>query len=293
VRVDWPFRLMADTRGQSIGWALVNAPIVTEGHRKQLAQLKKAGYRFAGMTSYLSFPKDEDAGDIVALCEAWFHCFREPDRYLPPGMPRTLLTLSDFTDPTEVSPQKGVKECDFVHVGGETPWKQTIKGWDLACACIKRLAGAGSRGVVLVSAATELIGVEGVTIQPKVPWPEFLGLLSRARFVLVTSGQDPSPRVLAEALCVDTPVVVSGGILGGWHYVHPSTGAFFDGDHDVLDAARHCLSGDLLPRAWFEAHHGPLPAGRRLLELVSSVDPSIEERSHLVLDRGPPTGGSF
>jgi len=293
VAADWPFLPVADTAGDDVGWVLINAPLVRGRFRRQFAALRRGGYRFAGMSSHLSFPLSA-VGRVCeerALCEAWCHCFRNPDRYLGPNMPRALLALSDFTDPDEITPATSAypgspdEVFDFLYVGGETPWKRRVKRWDLAVRVIRRLASADLSGVVLQSDNTHaLVDVPGVTITPKLPRQHFLSLLARCRFLLVTSGEDPSPRILAEALCLDVPLLIQRHILGGWHYVTPASGAFFDDEHDISAAAQRCLAPALTPRRLFTAQHGPVPAGKRLLALLGELDRSITETSHLTVD---------
>lgn len=122
-----------------------------------------------------------------------------------------------------------------------------------------------------------------MTFSPRLQWLEFLARLAHARFLFVPNVLDASPRVLTEALCLDIPVVVNRRILGGWKYVNVFTGVFFDGEDDVVAAVRRCLAAPISPRRWFQAHHGPYHAGRRLLALLRSLDPTITERSHLGL----------
>ena len=67
---------------------------------------------------------------------------------------------------------------------------------------------------------------------------------------------DASPRVLAEAMCLDVPILVNRHIVGGWKYVHGQTGAFFDSVDNVVPAFREIVDGlqrgDLHPREWFQ-----------------------------------------
>ena len=37
--------------------------------------------------------------DVYSAMDGWLHCFRNPDAVLPPGVPRILLSESDFYDP--------------------------------------------------------------------------------------------------------------------------------------------------------------------------------------------------
>jgi hypothetical protein len=89
---------------------------------------------------------------------------------------------------------------------------------------------------------------------------------------------------MAEALCLNVPIVVYRGILGGWKYVNGFTGTFFEGEHDVTSAVRNLNCSRLAPRAWFRANYGPYRAGKKLLSLVRAAHPTLREESHLRLD---------
>jgi glycosyltransferase involved in cell wall biosynthesis len=116
-----------------------------------------------------------------------------------------------------------------------------------------------------------------------------LAVIAAARCLFVPAVLDASPRVLAEALCLDVPVVVNRSILGGWQYVNPFTGVFFDGLDDVVPAVLEAVGTPGRPRSWFMAHHGPARAGARVLRLLRSLDPSLPALTHVLLapDRGP------
>lgn len=129
-----PFLRVTDPRGRASRWVLVRAPVTGRGAAARLGELAAAGCRFAGITSYLGFPGDgyRDQRDYGLLCEAWFHCFREPDRYLPNAGLRVLLSESDFTDPRIVDPARldgpagfvngPLGSVDVVYVGGSQRW---------------------------------------------------------------------------------------------------------------------------------------------------------------------------
>lgn len=291
-KLRWPFLLVFDSRGRATGWALLNGPIVNHEQQEQFAELRRGNYHFAGMSSYMRFPltEDLDALQYEALCEVWCHCFREPHQFLSTGIPRDLISVSDFTDYIRVSPQR-VRRAgqsqgfDFVYVGAAEDWKKEVKSWGLAGRCLPRLTKElGLHGLVIGSLGGDLAPSPDITFSPHLPWDDFLAELAQARFLFVPNGIDASPRLMAEALCLDVPLVVNRSILGGWKYVNAFTGVFFDGEHDVVDAVRKCLSRTLAPRDWFRTNYGPYLAGKRLLRLLKSVDPGLSERSHLCLD---------
>lgn len=286
----WPLMYVTDSRQRSAGWAVINAPIVSPSRYEQFAALRRAGFRFIGMSSDGEFPRlaEADTLDYTAICEAWCHCFREPDRYLPRGTPRALISNSDFTDPrrvaAEVAQISGTDEhhADFVYVGATEPWKREAKNWRLAQRAIPRMCEAlGLRALVV--GAPELSPSSHIMCVPLLPWRELLARIARAKFLFVPNIDDASPRVLTEALALDVPVVVHREIIGGWKYVNAFTGVFFDGQDDLVDSVRSCIERAMKPRRWFEANFGPYHAGTRLLDLLRPLDPSIAERSHLGL----------
>ncbi len=279
----WPFAFLRDTHRRGVRWAVINARVTSPSRHAMFADLRRDGYRFVGMSSDMTFPlvDEPDPLDYTAACEAWCHCFRDPERYLPPHLPRTLLAASDFTDPHALADVTPAAPIDFVYVAATEGWKRIAKNWQLAQRCIPALCAAGYRGLVV--AAPEPIACDGVEHTAWLPHRELLARLAGARFLFAPNELDASPRVLAEALCLDVPLVVNRKLLGGWHYVTSATGVWFDDEHDVVAAAAACLERPRTPRAWFRAHHGPHLAGARLLALLRPLDPSLTERSHLVL----------
>jgi hypothetical protein len=286
--VSWPFAFVVNSDYTETGWAIVNGPIVTCAQQDEFARLRYSGYRFAGMSSYQTFPLAEngDPLDYESVCEAWCHCFREPSRFLMGGAPRALISVSDFTDHHRISPEvfstEDEADFDFVYCGGSDAWKRHAKNWKLAAHCITAICRQlGLRCLVIGEPTDDFAAAPGVSFSPPLPWHSFLSHLAKARFLFAPNRHDASPRVLAEALCLNVPLVVHRDILGGWKYVSRFTGTFFDGTDDVVAQVRSCLLRQQAPRDWFRANHGPWVAGSRLLHLLRRVDPGISERSYL------------
>lgn len=301
--VQWPFLLVGDAAQRPIGWALLKGPLQLPEEREAMLELRRAGYRFCGLTSFMSFPRNDETGDARdyrRLCEAWCHCFREPDRHLLGAAPRSLTSESDFLDASSIAVEsargRSVGEpADFVYACPPTRWKEVAKNWQLARRCIPRICDELDLRCLVVGHGSpdDIGGSPRVRCTGQLPWRQFLATLASARFLLVPNVLDASPRVLVEALCLDVPVVVNRRILGGWKYVNEHTGTFFTDEGDAVEAVRRCLAAERSPRAWFASTHGPRRAGRRLLSLLRAVDPSISERSHLVIGErlsGPARG---
>jgi glycosyltransferase involved in cell wall biosynthesis len=298
-RLQWPFQHVLNAHGRPTAWVLVHGPIVTQQQQEQFAQLRRSGCRFAGMSSYINFPQPEpdvicgrsntDPLDYEAICEVWCHCFRDPGKYLTANLPHALLSASDFTDYMKVSRDAiggGAceEEFDFLYVGARENWKRETKNWRLAGQCIPRLCKDLRLRAFIVGTPTPQFPPDPrVVFSASLAWDQLLACLSRARFLFVPNVLDASPRLLAEALCLNVPVVVNSNILGGWKYVNRFTGAFFDGEQDVLLAVSALLERTLSPRDWFRANYGPYLAGQRLLRLLKIVDSELNEPSYLCL----------
>jgi glycosyltransferase involved in cell wall biosynthesis len=248
------------------------------------------------MSSYLTFPYGygNDELDYEEVCDVWCHCFREPNDFLRKSVPKALISVSDFTDfsslPT-IAQREQVETFDIVYVGANEPWKREAKNWRLAATLVPMLcAELGLRALVIGSAGEGFIASEQIVFRNFLPWSSMLAHMKAARILLVPNIIDASPRILAEALCLNLPVLVHRHILGGWKYVNGFTGRWFEDETDVCAAARRILDSELAPQAWFRANCGPYLAGKRLLALLRSVDPTLHERDYLRL--GDLCGGS-
>lgn len=293
----WPFEVVRDGLQRDSGWIALHGPIVTADQQQQFADLRRSGVHFVGVSSYVDFPRDDarDRIDYQAVCEAWCHCFRDPTTYLSPSIAQALISVSDFIDWDHVNgtasrlQDTSLGAYDYVYVAGVEPWKKQAKNWRLAARCIPELfRGMALRALVIGEPDHEFPAQQGVTFSPPLAWPNLLGAIGRAKFLLVPSVRDPSPRVLAEALCLNVPLLVHRDILGGWKYINRFTGRFFFGEQDILVAAQSCLAGVRHPRDWFRSHYGPLIAGRRLTALLRPADGTLTPETVLGLNPAGP-----
>jgi glycosyltransferase involved in cell wall biosynthesis len=290
--VEWPLVGLTDEHRRDIGLAGLAGPIRDAAGRERLDRIG-AGRRLVGFTGYLRFPRrptPAPAGAAEVTCVAWAHCFRDPDAYLPAGVPSDLIALSDFTDPAIVSPVElgAAKTWDFAYVCQPGAAMERVKNWALALRCLPVLCGEMGLTGLLVGRAElpeldGLAGLDRLTVAGEVPWPRLMRWLRASRFLFAPNDLDPAPRIIAEALAMDTPVLVNRHILGGWHQVNAFTGAFFEDERDVAAGAHRCLRRWTSPRRWFAAHLGPLHSGRRLAALVRRADPQAPpmRRVHL------------
>lgn len=69
------------------------------------------------------------------------------------------------------------------------------------------------------------------------------------------STSDASPRILTQALTLNTAIIVNKYIAGGFKYVNEMTGSLIADENDIIDAIKSIKerrkSGVLQPRQWY------------------------------------------
>jgi hypothetical protein len=298
MKLPWHLRRIVDEKGEDSGFGFVRGHLT----KTTMAQFSdfSADHRMLGLCSYGIFPLLHETNNsgvrqpydpedgwrrpYVEPLEGWAHCFREPDKFLPPGRPRELLSNSDFTDADQIwsavmEGGRPAKRWDLIYVCYGNSFHDVTKNWPLARRCLAPLSAAGLRVLIVGRAGyPDIPDLPGMEAVGHVGQDEFWRYLARARLLWVPSGLDPSPRVIPEALCLDVPVLAYEHLLGGWKYVTPDTGAFFHHEGDVAPAALQLLNKELEPRTWFTEHFGRRRAEERLARFLHSLGPDPSGR---------------
>ena len=206
----YPFQRIRFADGSDTGVVAVIAPFYDLNYFRSTTQralfwrLKAAGHIVLGVSSYQEFPgpisnphddRHVTPGDrtLLANVDGWLHCFRPAvaAAVLPPGVPRVLLSESDFTDAERRDgggslipwgPPTVVKKYDLAYSDQGGPWNDYARNWTLAVACIAKLAEARNVTTLVLgrdpSEAPELKPwvEKGLVVKAaaKLPWRDFL-----------------------------------------------------------------------------------------------------------------------
>jgi hypothetical protein len=292
----WEFGFVVDEERRDIGFAMIRGRLNVPGQMRQLAELRR-DHRTVGMTCQGVFPmRGELPGNLpigtspgegrheayLGSIDGWAHCFRHPDQYLPEGSPRIRYCDSDNVDPDRVwtvatQGERVTKRWDFIYTCMPVPSNIVAKNWELARRCAIRFAtNLHLRGLLVGVAALADVPMHPlIEVRPFIRWTEFVRCLLESRVAFFPNTWDPSPRVIAEALSLDVPVLVNRNILGGWHYICDATGRFFEDEEGAVQIMDSTPWDALGPREWYCAHYGPWHAGVRLAEFITSLEPSV------------------
>jgi hypothetical protein len=297
-QLPWGVRIVVDQNGNDTGFATLRGRI--EPKHDQVFDSFASGHRIIGMMQWWGFPLPEYsyAGERyrvtpalplanpwerpeIQACEAWCHCARDPDQFLPPGRPRFFMSHSDFVDADRIwqvvhggpHPAPPAKRWDVICLFSAHWYDEVQKNWSLAQACVQTLAVDWGMSVLLLSRGgiPDVPRHPNVEVRPRLSWNDCLQSIARSRLTMVAAHLDPSPRVIVESLALDVPVLVHSQILGGWKYVQEETGSFFEGEHDIGFEAYRCLSAGLHPRSWLRRRYGRDRAARRFARYLRSL----------------------
>jgi len=294
--VVFPFKKIYDQNMKFSKLISISAPFRETKHQTILDELKKQGYQFIIISSYCEFPSKisnpigindiyddrEKYGKYIYddMAIACLHCFRNPDNYIKPGIPRLLLSESDFTEPNQLIPNpKYKKSYDVLYVCLDDSddmtcvegWQAHNRNWELGKKCIKIMCEAfhlrvlifGRNGCKLAPKCSKF-----VKTKPFTPYHKFLKYLQKSKMLFVPNIADASPRVATQAMCLNVPVLMNKNIVGGWKYINDKTGEFFTDENDFSNVMTKMLNKQYEPRKYFEENYGIKKSGEKLLEFV-------------------------
>ena len=98
--------------------------------------------------------------------------------------------------------------------------------------------------------------------------------------MIISSYEDASPRVIGEALLLNTPVIVNKDIIGGWKYVDEESGVFYD-SLTIKTKIKEIMEKKFNPRKYFLKNYGIQNSGKKFRDFIVSIDPSFSKYKQL------------
>lgn len=300
-----PFVNLYDDKGKKINVILLSHPFTREtgdnGSYEQYVKWKNKGLHFVGISSYSEFPgmvtnphdslsdknmKAWTEHNYMEDCEAWLHCFRNPDKYITSNMPKALISESDFANERHKPAPNVSKKYDFIYIclkdndKCEPGWQSHIRNWELAKKCLKIMCNKFRlKGLIVGRTNCEL--PQGchtlMDVRDFMPYNKFIKCYQQCKFIFVPNSVDASPRTLSEALAYDLRCLVNYNILGGWKYVNNHTGEFFHNENDFEQALTKLLNNydNYTPSKYYWNNYGTKHAGKRLRDFLCDNIPNL------------------
>jgi glycosyltransferase involved in cell wall biosynthesis len=219
----------------------------------------------------------------ASLIDLWGHCYKEPEKFIPKGKPCLLLSESDFVDPVNVVVRDRTRKFKWDLFYFTLPGRRGVryKGISLFLDMLPILCNEFKLKIAVIVYAPGRLRLRSrhkkyiKQFRNKLTFFKTLGhrrmarVMSACRFGLFPNRLDCSPLLLTEALVRNCPVLVSDKIFGGWKYVNPETGLFFN-KINIGDKLEKALSSRFNPRVNFLSHWGMVNTAKRLAQFCKT-----------------------
>lgn len=299
----FPFRYFTDASGISLPIVAVTGFFRDNEAKMKFFEYQQKGFHIFGITAYKMFPnreklkldssegqfeKDDDF-DFTKNIKNWLCCFKDKESYGFTEFNNVIdMSESDFYDieMIPVIPQNS-KKYDFIYIcnkdGDTCPlngWNAINRNYDLALKCFPilmdefKLKGlvVGREGCGLEELYTEKIEVVGF-----LEWHILQNKMRESRFLFVPNIYDASPRVVAECITKNVPVLMNKEILCGFKYIHPETGEFFSNEIDLKPALQNLLArmDTISPMDWWEKNFSRARSYKKLRDFLAECFPGV------------------
>jgi hypothetical protein len=122
----------------------------------------------------------------------------------------------------------------------------------------------------------ELYG-DNIEVTDFLDYYELQNRMRQSRFLFVPNIYDASPRVVAECLIKNVPVIMNESIRGGYKYINYNTGEFFNDEHDIRTALNSLLKkiNIINPQEWWINNYGIDNSSIKLRNILYNQYPDI------------------
>ena len=301
----FPYRYLYDENGKILPIVLVSGFFRDDKERNMFSEYVHNGIKVVGITAYKSFPKPitdntgdnsskDDPFDYYANIKNWLCCFRDPELYGGFDKTHNLIDISesDFYDIDDKEPVE--KKYDIIYVcfkdSDDCPmdgWNAVNRNYKLAMACLPILINEFKLKVLIVgrlNCGLETLYGDNIEILDFMPYFEFQDKLRQSRFLFMPNIYDASPRVIAEALVKDIPVLMNSSIVCGAKYVNYETGELFIDENDIRLAITRLLakSDSISPKKWWEKNYSKKKMAKKFRDFLYKQYPDVLENTNEV-----------
>lgn len=261
---------------------------------------KSARFPFFIFTSNPKFVRHPEYTPFMLL-----HCHRDSS-VIPIECPKYLISESDFMDKMFIKVNHHEPKYDyFYYTLNDSVRGIDYKGFDNFMQCLHVFKDMNLRGVIIVyfngdshrwnyplgKSQFKLLDKANLKIIWKAQkHDEVASTMSKCKFGFFPNKNDCSPRMVAECLIRNRPVLMNKNIVGGWKYIDQNSefGSFFD-PNDINSIVSGVKSVMELPRnqgVLWEKDYGFEKQSRNLAELIKKHQKfnGMEEISHIYFE---------
>lgn len=273
----FPFRYFTDKNNNILPFVAVTGPFRDKNAEKLYYEYIDKGIFIFGITAYKSFPnrhmldKSEgnyvlnDTFDYVNNIKNWLCCFKNSNLYGFTDF-NNLIDISESDFYTSELDNIIKKKYDFIYICNKDEDSCPLNGWnainrnfDLAKKCFPIMINEFKlKGLIVgrTNCGLEIYG-DQLEIVGWLDWYVLQEKMRESRMLFVPNIYDASPRVIAECIIKDVPVLMNYNILCGFKYINYETGEFFTNENNLRIALTNLIGriDKISPKKWWNNNY--------------------------------------
>ena len=265
IKDHWGLINIVDEDNKPTEFIGIKGPHFNDEFLDELLKTKK----IIGISAYQNFPQTlkniydgkncdnflKNYEDKIIL---WCHCFKDPQNYIPPGIPLLLYSDSDqFPNIIDLNNLADTvnKQYDFFCSLPNGDWNSWIRGKDIAKKWLNYMADVMNLKICVGGGDMRDGFSDKIVFTGFLPWIDFIFKMNSSKNLINFSRYDASPRVIIEALSLNIPVLLNNNILGGWKYINKSTGNLFFYDEPIDKCINNFMNNKYEPLKWMKLNY--------------------------------------
>jgi hypothetical protein len=293
----FPFRYFTDKNGKVLPVVAVTGFFREEAAKEKYNEYKKRGIHIFGITAYKSFPNRQmldssegeyernDTFDYTNEIKDWLCCFKDKTHYGFTSKNNTIdISESDFYTSEEDNLKKE-KKYDFIYICNKDSDTCPLNGWnainrnfDLAMKCFPIMCNEYKlKGLIVgrVGCGLEEKYGDKMEVVDWLDWHILQDKMRESRILFVPNIYDASPRVVAESITKNLPVLMNRNILCGSKYITYETGELFSDEVNLRPALTQLLDriDKISPKKWWSENYSQEKSQKKLCNFLKGAFP--------------------
>ena len=289
----FPFRYFTDINENVLPIVAVTGFFRDKEAENRFYEYRQRGICIFGITAYKSFPNramlDKSEGEyerndtfnFTAEIMDWLCCFKDAPEYgFTPDNRLIDISESDFYNSETDEKKKPPKRYDFMYIcckdSDTCPldgWNATNRNFDLALKCFPVMCNEFNlKGIVVgrVGCGLEDRFGDKLEVVEWLDWHILQEKMRESKMLFVPNIYDASPRVVAECITKDVPVLMNKNILCGSKYINYETGELFSDENDLRPALTNLINKQykISPKKWWSENYSNEKCQKRLRDFL-------------------------
>ena len=301
IDLKWPFLNIIDENGNKVDIVCIRGPLEKKEDIEYFEKVRKDKL-IIGCSSYLSFPNKcinpmcnyktffLKGERIDKITDGWLHPFKDDSTIKCNN--KLLLSESDFVDNVDYLKNYNITlkkdKYDFIcycpsdDKSCNNGWNYHNKNWSLAKKTIEIACNDLNLKGILIGRKKCHLNIDEKKLErhEHLEYYEFIKKMFESKFIIISSYEDASPRVICEAMLVNTPILLNKDIIGGWKYINKESGIFYDSS-DIKIKIKKIMKQKFNPRKFFLNNFGMKKSGKQLRDFIVDIDPSFSKYKYL------------